>query len=242
MCDSNTLERKFAVSVHDVAPATWPDCARLLARLDQLGISPLTLLVVPHYHGGVSALEDPAFRAAINERGGRGDEIALHGCYRRVLTAAEGEFAALTIAAAAARLATGNALLEACGWRVTGFVPPAWLLSEGARAALRRSRFTWTSSRDALIALPSGRQISAPSLVYSTRARWRRAASLAWNSARAAAVRDLPLVRLALHPSDAGFPDVIRHWSQLASRLRRERRTVLESQCVSPTATAFVAG
>ncbi len=101
---------EYAVSVHDVAPATWADCERLLALTDRLG-APATLLVVPHYHDGIRADRDPRFAAALRRRVAHGDEVVLHGYWhedraarghspldwlrRRVLTASEGEFAAV---------------------------------------------------------------------------------------------------------------------------------------------------
>jgi predicted deacetylase len=119
-------------SVHDVAPATWPRCARLLAMLDECGAGPVTLLVVPDYHHGGRIDAYPAFVRAIERRLARGDEVALHGYYheddaapprgplgwieRRVLTQGEGEFAALGAGEALARLERGAAVMAALKW------------------------------------------------------------------------------------------------------------------------------
>src|SRR4051794_20306230 len=56
------------IELHDVAPATWPECERALAMLDTIGPVPVTLLIVPNYHGRGSIVEDSAFRNAIDKR------------------------------------------------------------------------------------------------------------------------------------------------------------------------------
>ena len=70
----------YAVSLHDVAPDTWPDCAQLLALCDAARI-PVTLLVVPRYHHGTAVDESPSFAAALQARRARGDDVVLHGYF-----------------------------------------------------------------------------------------------------------------------------------------------------------------
>ena len=74
-------ERLAAIVLHDVAPATWPQCRALLDMIDSLGNPPLTLLVVPHFHRGVGARDSRSFVDAMNARAARGDELALHGYF-----------------------------------------------------------------------------------------------------------------------------------------------------------------
>ena len=58
------------------------------------------------------------------------------------LTASEGEFLGLSRDVAAQRMADGRALIEdIIGRPVAGFVAPAWLYGDGARAALADSGF-----------------------------------------------------------------------------------------------------
>ena len=65
---------------------------------------------------------------------------------RNVYTQREGEFAALTEAEANRRLDLGLAWFAARGWTPSGFVPPAWLLGEGAWRALRAGPFDYTTT------------------------------------------------------------------------------------------------
>lgn len=170
-------ERCVAVALHDVAPATWPLYAPLLTALDDWRV-PLTLLVVPWWHGGQRVTQDGVFRAAMDARLRRGDEIALHGWRhldeavppvrpaqrwrRRVLTPGKGEFAALGSAVSRFRIAASVAAFAGCGWCAEGFVAPAWQLSPAAANALRGHAFAYTSNRDALWWLPGQRRLASP--------------------------------------------------------------------------------
>jgi len=218
------LAPALCVSIHDVAPATWERCRRLLAAVAEVAPVPLTLLVVPDYHRRGDGLP-PWYRNALADRLAAGDELALHGLVhldeappprsptawfaRRVLTAAEGEFAALPADAAAARLQTGLACFRAAGWPLRGFVAPAWLLGDGGWRALEASPFAYTTTAAQFHLLHPRRAVAAPVIAYSTRSRARRLLSLAWHRLHRPA-DDAPLVRLALHPDDALYPAVLR--------------------------------
>ena len=226
------------ISVHDVAPATWPRCARLLSMLDERGAGPVTLLVVPDYHRRGRIDLDRAFVRAIEQRLARGDEIALHGYHhedgsaaprsplgwfeRRVLTQSEGEFAALGAEEALARLERGAAVMAALGWPVRGFVAPAWLLGRGARIALSTrpvgAGFAYTTTRGGIYRLPDWEYTFSPSLVCTVRSAWRRSMSQALNAATFALARRGGLLRLSLHPVDAEYPEVMAQWRAWIAR------------------------
>lgn len=152
--------RALCVVIHDVAPATWPDCLRLLQAVREVGDIPLTWLVVPRWHG--SAARSPVAEAALGCMLADGHELALHGYthldtaartsgwrsrfLRGVYTEGEGEFAALDVNEAQRRIALGRAWFDERGWPVSGFVPPAWLLGAGAWEALRSHPFVYTTT------------------------------------------------------------------------------------------------
>jgi predicted deacetylase len=244
-------ERLVAIVVHDVAPATWPQCETLLAMIDALGAPPVTLLVVPHFHRGILVRESRAFVDALGERAARGDELALHGYYhaddappprtlgdfvaRRVLTRAEGEFAAIDAAEASERIARGIALFDDERWPLAGFVPPAWQLNDATRRALEgaRHRFAYVPVRAGIHRLPGWSLEPTANLCYSPDRRWRRAMSRAlirreWR--RAGARR---LMRLSLHPLDARFAEVVAHWRALIERALAERRPVTKREAMA---------
>jgi len=150
----------LCVSIHDVAPANWPDCLRLWQAVQAVADIPLTWLVVPRYHGDAAA--PPQYEAALERLLARGHELALHGylhldagppprtprqlLLRRVFTQGEGEFAALETPAAQRLLDLGRGWFAQRGWPLHGFVAPAWLLGEGAWTALRGTPLRYTTT------------------------------------------------------------------------------------------------
>ncbi len=246
--------RSLSVSLHDVAPATWPACERVLdaiaqvERLTQARV-PVALLVVPRYRGVDSAL-DRGFLRAIEARASAGDELVLHGythvdehapvgwaapfdvLRRRVYTASEGEFSALARDEASRRIEAGLAWFAARGWPVRGFVAPAWLMSQGTHAALHDTPLAYAGTRTELLLLRSGERVGAPSLVYSTRNAWRRAMSLRFNPALARLSAPRPLLRLALHPADGQYGDVRASWEGLLQAALLTRRACTEGDLV----------
>lgn len=245
---------KLCIAVHDVAPETWPQCVRLFAMLDALGAPPLTLLVVPDWHGRGRIDRAPGFLREMEKRIERGDEIALHGYfhrddapkprtptawfYRRMLTASEGEFADLPSDVAELRMRRGLELFAGLGWKVNGFVPPAWLASAGTRLALRRSGVRWTSTHTRLISFghPQNcgeRHILAPCLTASSRSAWRRVASRAWLHAALLGTQRAELLRVGLHPVDAEHVDPLECWREILTVLLNQRAALTKSEAVS---------
>lgn len=235
----------LCVSVHDVAPQTWARCERLLATVAEVAPVPLTLLVVPNYHRLGDALPD-GYRAALEARRALGDELALHGQVhldeagsattpaqwwrRRILTAGEGEFAALSQRAARHRLTLGQDWFRRQGWPLQGFVPPAWLLSEGSWQALEDDcpLLRYTTTADAFHLLHPRRSFATRCFAWSTRTPLRLALSVRWNG-RPAALEGSGPVRLALHPDDAQHPAVLNQVQYLLDVLLREHAPMTKS-------------
>jgi len=247
------VTRLVCVTVHDVAPATWPQCELLLDLLDALGCRAITLLAVPHFHHGLRLAAAPEVVRKLERWIAAGAEVALHGYYhldespppreprewlrRRWLTDGEGEFEALSEYEAAARIARGLAELHALGWPVQGFVPPAWLAGAGTLRALERSPLRYTTSHAAITLLRDGARIAAPCFTASTRAAWRRRASLALLAGMRATTRHAAVLRVALHPADMAHGEIMAYWRKLLRELLEEREAVTKS-----TALAVVAG
>lgn len=231
----------LCLSLHDVAPSTWPACQRLLAAIEAVADVPVTLLVVPRYHrrddGG------PAFRRVLEQRLAHGDELALHGYYhlddgpparhwrehllRAGYTAGEGEFSALGAPDVRKRLEAGRRWFAQRDWPLAGFVAPAWLMNAPTWAYLRSSGLRYTTTLHGFHRLEDGALIPAHSLVYSVRGRWRRGLSRLWNTALLQRQRRAPLLRLSLHPADARYPEVVRHWQHLLARALAGGRTAM---------------
>lgn len=245
------VEPAVVLAIHDVSPATWTECRQLLSMLDDIGARPVSLLVIPHYHYRAGVLRDRAFLQAMEARQALGDELVLHGYFhlddapppqtlrgwfeRRMLTRAEGEFAALSEGAAAWRIARGVAMFEALSWPLYGFVPPAWLMSAGARAALAQCGypFKYMTVRGGIYHLPQWRFERTANLCYSPFSAPRRAFS-AWAIGRELRrAHATPLLRISLHPQDVRVPGVLRHWRRLIGDALAQRRPVTKREWVS---------
>lgn len=244
--------RAVCVSIHDVAPATWAVCKHLLDAIDAVAPIPVTLLVVPDYHRCGSLSADQAFLGEIEKRRMRGDEIVLHGYYhlddgppargirerlrRGVYTAGEGEFATLDANEARERIERGLKLMRGLGWPISGFVPPAWLLSAGSWAALEELPFTYTSTMRGLYRLPARTFIPSQSLVYSVRSAFRRWAFRRWNAELMKNLQDNSLLRMGLHPVDASHPQVVRDWQGFLAEALRDREAMTKVAFIQNTA------
>ncbi len=152
---------QLIVSFHDLHPGSRVQCERFLAICRECGVERTTLLVVPRWHGAPPCDDDREFAAWLRERAEEGHEICLHAYLHRVdvvtgsavqramgrhYTAGEGEFYQIDEAEAATRLREGLRIVrDGCGVPVWGFTAPAWLLSGGGRAALRKLGFHYTT-------------------------------------------------------------------------------------------------
>lgn len=266
----------LCVSIHDVAPVTWDDCARLAAALREVADIPLSWLVVPRYHDRPG--DDAAMRAGLDAALARGDELVLHGLthldtearatslrqrfLRGVYTQREGEFAALSAAEARRRLALGLDWFRERGWTASGFVPPAWLMGEGAWEALNDFRFAYTTTfthfhllggkggagaaaamdetggagagqAARLSQTPFGPALFAPSLVYAARNRSGRFLSPLAAGLAARWQAGAPLVRLSLHPPDVRHPRLLAHARHLVEQMVANRHAVTKAGCAN---------
>jgi predicted deacetylase len=244
-----------ALVLHDVAPETQARCEALLDALapwiTPRGPMPVTLLVVPRYHGAEALSTYPAFRTWIDQRLLLGDEVILHGyahaddrpvtglsdwIERRVYTL-EGEFARLSANEAGQLLASGLHELSACGWQSRGFVAPAWLTSPGTRVALNELGFDWFATRTGLFDLKTGHETAATSLVWSVRAAWRRQLSQIYNQRLLTKLlgpshQSTP-IRLGLHPVDVDWPQAVAFWQQALARVLEQRSGTTKSGLVA---------
>jgi hypothetical protein len=227
-------EPTVCIVLHDAAPSTHKSCVRVLTAVRQVvGDAPVTILAVPRYHGEEPTAE---FEAWLGERARRGDELALHGCThldegkptgavdavrRSHYTRGEGEFWSLSKREALARIDVGIDWFAKNRWPLSGFVAPAWLLGDGAQAA-----------------------VQSQSVVYSTSSGWRRQLSRAWNAGVDVLERRNPVLRLELHPRDADFAPIRRSWQRILARALHKRRPATVAEFMrgsrrSETSTVF---
>lgn len=235
----------LCVSIHDVAPGTWEECARLARAMREVAQIRLTWLVVPRYHERLD--DECAMRRGLDAALAHGDELALHGYthldtaraadglrqrfLRGVYTQREGEFAALAAEEARERIALGLEWFRQRDWPVAGFVPPAWLLGDASWRVLPEFAFSYTTTFTRFHLLRQGRSVFAPSLVYTARNALGRATSPLAASAAARCMAQSPLMRLSLHPPDVRHPQLVAHAQRLVERMLATREAVTKAEC-----------
>ncbi len=233
--------RAVVVSIHDVSPLTRQRTGAILGDLESLGITRVSLLVIPDHHRSGLISDNPEFAGWLREECGRGREAVLHGYHHlrknrredgpwkrlvtRSYTAGEGEFFDLDERTAADLLQRGRAALENCGVSCTGFIAPAWLLGRAAENAVRSAGFGYTTRIATVSDFRSGKIHRSRSQVWSVRAGWRRACSLAWNAALERTTRNSPLTRIGIHPPDWEHPAIRRQILKIAALAGREAMT-----------------
>ncbi len=233
-------KRSVLLVLHDVAPQTWADYRPFVEAVDALGNVAMTWLVVPDFHKHDRVDDAPAFQRLMHSRLARGDELALHGYYhcddspaprtaqdffmRRIYTW-EGEFYTLDRQQALQRLEAGIEVFRHNDWPLHGFVAPAWLMSEGTRAALRQLPLAYTSDAQHLYRLPDFSPIHAPGIVWSARSAWRRGLSKIISDHREAHLQNATTIRLGLHPVDMRHEFSRQYWINTLERLLESGRT-----------------
>ena len=232
--ENKEVGRALVVSIHDVSPLTWRRARGILADLESAGITKVSLLVIPDHHRRGLVSGDPEFAGWLRSECARGREAVLHGyCHlrenrgddgpwkrlvTRSYTAGEGEFFDLEKTAALDLLRRGQAALDACGVACTGFIAPAWLMGAAAEEAVREAGFEYTTRIATVSDFRTGRIHRSRSQVWSVRAAWRRACSLAWNALLFRATANAPLARIGIHPPDWDHPAIRRQTLRFAGK------------------------
>ena len=215
--------RRVHVALHDVAPFHLDRVRRAEALMARAGVEKATFLLVPDFHHRGDSAKDERFVKWC--RGPHPFEIewALHGLHhleenapeggsmrerfdRAWMTGGEGEFLAATVEEADAKLKSGKETFRAVfGRDPSHFVPPAWLWREGLPKALAANGLRSFEAHRGICAVgPEGDAVwlVAPVISWATRTLSRRLGSLVVCPALAALWRDVPLLRVALHPHD----------------------------------------
>jgi len=180
------------------------------------------LLVIPGRWNGQELSQSPAFVDWLHAAESRGHEIVQHGLLHtrdknfastskrarigQLLGRGCQEFWELPYEEAFQRLIHGKSIMTKCGFHATGFVAPAWMMSEGTLDALRDTGFQYTNNHTHLINTQTG----AKKFVVVTSQRPRSLLSLPGVAvtngiAKYVESQGKPL-RIAIHPADLMSP------------------------------------
>jgi len=229
--------RSLVVSIHDVSPYTYETARQILAELNALGVGKTTLLVIPNHHRKGSFLDDPEFCAWLLERDARGDEIVLHGCLhwrdprpgetlREKRVDREGEFHNMPGAEALRIVSQAKQEFRKLGLVPLGFVPPAWLLSDGADRALQRLGFAYTTHMESVFDYTTGIRHASQTLVWASESWGSRFVSRLWNARLFRQLRKNDLLRISIHPLDWEYPSIRRQIRRLVTKALKTRDAV----------------
>jgi len=199
-------------SVHDVMPETLSRVEHLTARLENAGLQPVLLLVVPGRNWQEADL------ARLRTLAGRGHELAGHGWhhaiegYRNIYHRLHG---LLLSRRAAEHLALdGKAiadLIRACRrWfdrhdlpAPRTYVPPAWAIGTIGRHELANLGFRYYETLTGIYDVETDRMQRLPLLGFEADTKGRRTALRASNALNLLLARCTGRARLAIHPYDA---------------------------------------
>ncbi|WP_260921902.1 polysaccharide deacetylase family protein [Novosphingobium sp. 9] len=235
-------DKRLLASIHDVGPGAAERVARLVDLFEKhLGTARFAMLVVPDHWGQHPLAADKNFQTQLRVWAERGVEMFVHGWFHkdtqqhadgmarfkaRHMTAGEGEFLGLDHATALQRMRDGKALIEDIIGRPTaGFIAPAWLYGDGARAALRDVGFPLAEDHMRVWDPRDGRELAkGPVITWASRSTMRTASSLAFASLARLALPRLNTVRLAVHPGDVTKASLIRSIDATLARFVRTHR------------------
>ncbi len=209
------------VSVHDVSPLTLQHSRRAvdIALSAGVPVSGLTILVIPHHEERCAIDQDTGTRDWLTTLASDGAALVMHGYSHRMsgrcysphgllwahgFARGQGELYRSDAGDTKMRLDRGRAILRRAGLEAatTSFVPPAWLLSPGARAVVRGEGFDFCEELGGIFAngeLHARRLVGWGSLTAV------EARATSWWAAvqRGRAAKD---TRLAIHPADMTRP------------------------------------
>ena len=241
-------ERLLLASIHDVSPRFEGEVDELMDLLAPHVGDRVAMLVVPNHWGDAPIVPGSPFARRLRGWADAGVEMFLHGYFHRdqsqprgpadrfrarFMTAGEGEFLSLSREQAEARLHEGRALLEdIIGKRIDGFVAPAWLYGEGARAALKHCAIPIAEDHLHVWSPAKGVQLAhGPVITWASRTRMRLVSSLL----AAGVLRRAPIevLRIGVHPPDCRHPALVRSIRKTISTAARTRRVARYSDLLA---------
>ena len=239
------------VSIHDVSPLTLEASQRAVALMESEGVpvQALTLLIIPRHDGGVTLDRHGPTRDWLRMLADSGASLAMHGLTHRMegrvrnpwrwtlakgFARGQGEFLLSDRSDFARRLEASRAICRRAGLdeALSGFVPPAWLLSEAALMEVRQSGFAFYERFSGIVCrdVVQARRLIGFGSLTAIEART-TAAYGRWQAARAPAD-----TRLAIHPADLARPSTVDVIRTILDSLRDRLRPLnyaeyLQSRC-----------
>jgi predicted deacetylase len=221
-------EMQLHVSLHDVSPFHLDRLEHAEGLFAEWGLSKVSYLLIPDFHHQCRADQSPAFVSFCRKSRPFEVEWLLHGLFhleqippgarslrerllRRLMTAGEGEFLALSAEEIGARVRSGlKTFRQVLGTDPAGFVPPAWLHNKYLNDILSELGIPLWESHHGLYRSYDRKALRAPVITWATRSLMRRKSSLLACPFLSRHWRREPLLRVAVHPYDFDWPEIRR--------------------------------
>lgn len=205
-------EPLWLVSVHDLMPDTLPAVQEVVAALDESGIRPLTLLVVPGHEWSDTQLQ------WLRQRQAHGDMLAGHGwahragavrnlydrLHRRFFSRGVAEHLALGPDEVCELMVRCHRWFLDAGLHAPEvYVPPAWAMGAVDRARLREQvPFRLYETLSGFFDADTDRFVRVPLLGYEADTRARAVALRVSNGINRLLAKMTGTLRVAIHPRD----------------------------------------
>ncbi|HEY5310097.1 MAG TPA: DUF2334 domain-containing protein [Casimicrobiaceae bacterium] len=227
------------VSIHDVSPLTLEASRRAVALVVSEGVPvhALTLLVIPRHEDRAPLDRHEPTRDWLRQLADSGASLAMHGLTHRMegrvrspwrwalargFARGQGEFLLSDGDDFARRLEASRAIFLRAGLEeaLSGFVPPAWLLSKAALIEVRRSGFAFYERLSGIVCSDTvrARRLIGFGSLTAIEARTTTAYGR-WQALRAP--QD---TRFAIHPADLARPSTVRAIRTIIAALRNRLR------------------
>ena len=220
------MSKLLLASIHDVSPRFEREVDQLAELIGGiLGGPKFAMLVVPDHWSAAPLAGNTDFQRRLRDWADSGVEMFVHGWFHKDvadhagaaafkakhMTAGEGEFLGLSRDVAAQRMADGRKLIEdAIGRDVAGFIAPAWLYGEGAKAALADSGFALAEDHMKVWQPASGKVLArGPVITWASRSVPRQLSSRMVAGLARRALHPQRVMRIAVHPGDTAVPALL---------------------------------
>ncbi|MBI4212119.1 MAG: polysaccharide deacetylase family protein [Deltaproteobacteria bacterium] len=233
------------ISFHDASPIFQSEMEEASACLQNLGITHISLLVIPCYHYQTKLSEHPNFLMQLKKMEAQGAEIIHHGWshlddrpqynfWYRIRTQGEGEFSSLSESEALHRLQLGRTLFTENDIHPRGFIAPAWLMSDGTKAAIKQLEFGYYEDSLHIHDLTNSRRLFAPLIGYTQRKRLHRQLCLTANPLLARLFPYFSITRFAIHPADVRDKTTWRQMQRVLACLKTNVEFKTYSDVIDP--------
>lgn len=224
----------FNVSIHDVAGKSIQEVQKISDFLYGLGITKITYLIIPHYHG-CERLDN--FKNKIKELV-RNQEVVLHGythkgnptsrfSYKKLLTDGEGEF--ISYNDLQNRIRLGISIFDSIGIKAVGFIPPAWLIKKKNISKIKG--FDFLNTRCFIYDFKNNVRYLSPVLVFSSRGILQ---SLSINAFKPSLMflSWVNIIRIAIHPCDLQVAKKMKLLEETIIKLKSKRSDIHFSEYI----------